>query len=44
MRVLLVEDEVLLRDTLKRDLEEAGFAVDMAADGASGAPVVNRLG
>lgn len=36
MRVLLVEDEVLLRDTLKRDLEEAGFAVDMAADGASG--------
>lgn len=36
MRVLLVEDEALLRDTLKRDLEAAGFAVDTAVDGTGG--------
>jgi DNA-binding response OmpR family regulator len=32
----LVEDEAVLRETLRRDLEAAGFAVDTAADGASG--------
>jgi len=36
VRVLLVEDEALLRDTLKRDLEAAGFAVDTAVDGTGG--------
>ena len=33
MRVLLVEDDALLRNTLLRDLERNGFAVDVAADG-----------
>lgn len=36
MRVLVVEDDALLRDTLKRDLAAAGFAVDVAVDGPSG--------
>lgn len=36
MRLLLVEDDDLLRSTLKRDLERAGFAVDAAADGVQG--------
>ncbi|GAA0744652.1 response regulator transcription factor [Ideonella azotifigens] len=36
MRVLVVEDDALLRDTLKRDLERSGFAVDVAADGVDG--------
>jgi DNA-binding response OmpR family regulator len=36
MRLLLVEDEELLRTTLTRDLERAGFAVDSAADGERG--------
>ena len=33
MRVLLVEDEADLASTLKRALDEAHFAVDVAADG-----------
>jgi two-component system OmpR family response regulator len=36
MRLLLVEDDELLRTTLTRDLEGAGFAVDSAADGERG--------
>ena len=36
MRVLVVEDNALLRDTLKRDLERNGFAVDVAVDGEAG--------
>jgi DNA-binding response OmpR family regulator len=36
VRVLLVEDDAVLRETLERDLERAGFAVDTAADGDSG--------
>jgi two-component system response regulator PhoP len=36
MRVLVVEDEVLLRDTLKSRLVEAGFTVDVAQDGEEG--------
>jgi len=36
MRLLLVEDDELLRTTLTRDLEGAGFAVDCAADGERG--------
>ena len=33
MRVLVVEDEMALRDTLKARLTEAGFTVDVARDG-----------
>ncbi|MBS0416834.1 MAG: response regulator transcription factor [Proteobacteria bacterium] len=36
MRVLIVEDEVALRDSLKGKLAEAGFTVDVAADGEEG--------
>ena len=36
MRVLVVEDEVLLRDTLKSRLVDAGFTVDVAQDGEEG--------
>ena len=33
MRVLVVEDEAALRDTLKARLVDAGFTVDVAQDG-----------
>jgi two-component system, OmpR family, response regulator PhoP len=36
MRVLVVEDEIVLRDTLKSRLTEAGFTVDVAQDGEEG--------
>src|SRR4030088_3619045 len=36
MRVLVVEDEIALRDSLKERLAEAGFTVDVAADGEEG--------
>ncbi|MHB1542612.1 MAG: response regulator [Steroidobacteraceae bacterium] len=36
MRVLVVEDEVSLRESLKAQLTEAGFTVDVAKDGAEG--------
>jgi two-component system, OmpR family, response regulator PhoP len=36
MRVLVVEDEAALRDTLKSRLTEAGFTVDVACDGNEG--------
>lgn len=36
MRLLLVEDDEVLRTTLTRDLERAGFAVDCAARGDEG--------
>ena len=36
MRVLVVEDEVSLRETLKTRLTEAGFNVDVAQDGEEG--------
>ncbi|EQD58330.1 two-component system regulatory protein, partial [mine drainage metagenome] len=36
MRVLVVEDEVSLRESLKAQLTEAGFTVDVAQDGAEG--------
>ena len=36
MRVLLVEDEAPLRETLAARLKREGFAVDMAADGEEG--------
>lgn len=36
MRLLLVEDDPCLSRSLKTDLERAGFAVDLAADGQRG--------
>ena len=36
MRVLVVEDEAKMRDVLKRGLEAAGYAVEVAADGEEG--------
>jgi two-component system, OmpR family, response regulator PhoP len=36
MRVLVVEDEAALRETLKARLAESGFAVDVAQDGEEG--------
>jgi two-component system response regulator PhoP len=36
MRVLVVEDEAALRETLKARLMEAGFTVDVAQDGEEG--------
>ena len=40
MRVLVVEDEPDLRAQLVRALEDAGYAVDQAADGEEGQPPV----
>lgn len=37
MRLLLVEDDVLLRDSLRRALQGAGYAVDACGDGAEAA-------
>lgn len=36
MRVLVVEDEIKLADLLRRGLTEAGYAVDVAAEGRQG--------
>lgn len=36
MRILLIEDDDVLRTTLAADLARAGFAVDTAADGPQG--------
>lgn len=36
MRVLVVEDETALRDSLKEQFARAGFAVDVASDGEEG--------
>jgi two-component system, OmpR family, response regulator PhoP len=36
MRILVVEDEAAIRDALKTQLAEAGFTVDVAADGEEG--------
>ena len=36
MRILVVEDEQILRESLKRELAAAGFSVDVAADGEEG--------
>src|SRR6201999_3047368 len=36
MRVLVVEDEVALRDSLKEKLSESGFTVEVASDGEEG--------
>lgn len=36
MRVLVVEDEAKMRDVLRRGLQAAGYAVEVAADGEEG--------
>jgi two-component system, OmpR family, response regulator PhoP len=36
LRVLVVEDETVLREALKTDLSAAGYSVDLAADGEEG--------
>lgn len=36
MRVLVVEDEIALRDSLQKRLADAGFTVDVASDGEEG--------
>ncbi|AMN47069.1 transcriptional regulator [Steroidobacter denitrificans] len=36
MRILIVEDETILRESIVRQLREAGFNVDAAADGEEG--------
>jgi two-component system response regulator PhoP len=36
MRLLVIEDDQTLRETLVQELEEAGFAVEQAADGKEG--------
>jgi two-component system response regulator PhoP len=36
VRVLIVEDEAAIREALHRDLEAAGFTVDVAVDGQEG--------
>jgi two-component system OmpR family response regulator len=36
MRILVVEDEAVMADALKSGLVDAGFAVDVAGDGAEG--------
>ena len=38
MRVLVVEDDPVLRESLIEQLEEAGFATEQAADGRVPAP------
>jgi len=42
MRALVVEDESLMRRTLKRGLEEGGWAVDVAADGSTALEMAAR--
>ncbi len=41
MRVLVVEDEKRIQDFLSRGLESAGYAVDVAGDGATAAEFVH---
>ena len=36
MRLLLIEDDEVVRTTLARDLQRAGYAVDCAVDGETG--------
>ena len=42
MRVLVVEDEVALRDSLKERLAESGFTVDVASDGEEAVATVQQ--
>ena len=42
MRVLVVEDDPTIADFVARGLREAGFAVDVAADGDDGLELAQR--
>ena len=42
MRVLVVEDEAKMRDVLRRGLEAAGYAVEVAADGEEALARIER--
>ncbi|MGO9311040.1 MAG: hypothetical protein ACLQDL_18700 [Spirochaetia bacterium] len=44
MRVLVVEDNDKLRASLKKGLEQEGYAVDLAPDGAEARILVNTFG
>jgi two-component system copper resistance phosphate regulon response regulator CusR len=41
MRILVIEDEKRIADFVARGLESAGYAVDMAADGATGLEMIH---
>ena len=41
MRVLIVEDDQNLAETIKSGLEESGYAVDWVSDGFSGLDMVS---
>lgn len=41
-RILVVDDELVVRDSIKEWLDEAGFAVDMAASGAEAVEMLGR--
>jgi heavy metal response regulator len=43
MRILVVEDEKRIADFLARGLESAGYAVDVAANGASGIDLIHTM-
>jgi len=43
MRLLLVEDDMVLAEGLKKNLSRAGFAVDMAHDGVDGEFMGNEV-
>ncbi|MBV9783337.1 MAG: response regulator [Acidisphaera sp.] len=43
-RILLVEDDSLIRMTLAEALEDAGFEVTQAANGEAAAALIERLG
>ena len=43
MRLLLIEDDQLLAKTLKKDLEKAGYAVDIADNGIDGEFLGNEI-
>jgi len=43
MRLLLVEDDMVLAEEIKRNLSRAGFAVDMAHDGVDGEFMGNEV-
>lgn len=42
-RILLIDDEALVRETMRMTLSEAGHAVEVAADGAEGLRMVHAL-
>jgi DNA-binding response OmpR family regulator len=43
MRVLIVEDDQNLAETIKSGLEESGYAVDWVSDGQSGVEIASAI-